>query len=117
MTLTVTFMSTSGGGFYQVELLGSPVTKLTCTCPGYTNQKCCKHLEAVLEGDPFLAVPTPTDGYHEALEAMRDSPARQMYERLITGLLTIDEKIIALKTEAKISKRMFYRMLAEGINA
>jgi hypothetical protein len=115
-TLTVTFASSSGSGHYYVQLIGSPVRTLTCTCPGYTNIKCCKHLEAILDGDPLLADPTPTDGYAEALDAIRDSPASKAYERLIDGLLAIEEKVRILKNDGRVAKKMFYRMLSEGID-
>jgi hypothetical protein len=114
--LTVTFASSSGDAFYHVELLGDPVHKLTCTCPGYKNIQCCKHLAIILDGEPLPADPLPTDGYEEALETIKDSPVRIAYERLINGLLTIDEKILVLKSDAKMAKKMFYRMLSEGIN-
>lgn len=114
--LTVTFQSSSGGGFYYVTLIGDPVKKLACTCPGYKNIQCCKHIEALLSGDPLPpADPLPTDGYDEALDVIRDSPAAKAYERLLDGLITIEEKVRNLKNEAKVSKRMFYRMLSEGI--
>lgn len=115
-TLTVTFASSSSDATYDVRLIGQPVSTLTCSCPGYQNQKSCKHITAILEGDYDLTEPAPIAGYDEALDAIAGSPVRVAYERLINGLLTIDEKISVLKTDAKLAKKIFYRMLSEGIS-
>lgn len=115
-TLTVTFKSSSSSGIYTVMLLGEPVNKLLCTCPGYENQRACKHINAILDGDPDITEPAATAGYHEALEAIRDSPVRTAYEILINGILGIDEQIRQLKIDQRTAKKMFYRMLSEGIH-
>jgi hypothetical protein len=54
-------------------------------------------------------------GYDAALDALTRSPISSTYERLLDGLITIEEKISILKGEAKVAKNMFYRMLSEGI--
>jgi hypothetical protein len=115
MTLTVTFLSSSSDISYHTELIGDPVRTITCTCPGYTNVKCCKHIQALLDADHDLADPRPVSGYNDALEALTRSPINSTYERLLDGLITIDEKISILKGEAKVAKKMFYRILSEGI--
>lgn len=113
--IQATFFSSDGERVYTVSCVGDPIRSVTCTCKGYENLKQCKHLDAVLAGSGFAAVPATKGGYDDACAAMQSSPARAAYFQLLDNLLELDKQRKALNDQEKAIKKAFYRKLAEGI--
>ncbi len=113
--MTVTFLSTSGDAIHTVECIGSPIYSLKCSCGGYKDIQSCKHVNAVLEANPFLDDPTPAEGFAEACEAIMGSPVKQAYGDLWKHLGRIELERTRLKEEERSAKKEFYRKLAMGI--
>ena len=115
MPITVSFLSSSGDAIHTVECIGDPIYSLTCTCSGYRNLKCCKHVDALIEGDPLLADPTPFEGYPEACVALERSAIRLEYRKLLQDLAEIEIAKQQLIEDARSIRKRFYRRLAAGI--
>lgn len=115
MAHIVTFLSSSGDAIHTVECIGTPIYTIKCSCGGYKNIQSCKHITALLEGDPHIVDPTPAEGYAEACEALIDSPARNAYQDHVGHLANIETEKKRLVEDARSAKKEFYRKLAMGI--
>jgi hypothetical protein len=115
MIIYTTFLSSSGDAIHTVECIGDPVYSLRCSCGGYKNIQSCKHIDALLIGDPLIADPTPAEGYSEACLALEGSPARTAFQNLQMHLENIELEKKRLVEDVRTDKKEFYRRLAQGI--
>jgi hypothetical protein len=116
MSMSASFLSSSGDAIHTVECIGEPVTSLRCTCSGYRNLRACKHIDALLQGSSIPSNTVPADGYTEICEKLQNSPARKAFEDLQGHLANLEAHKARLNEDARSAKKEFYRKLAEGFS-